>query len=156
MSVPNGMKEVRQAYGSFKFTELSGGNVRITDSWPRDNLVVLHDVLGLGLSVQLHGLVAPRFIRAFQGALGVCPQYHVRMLGGFCARHKMHDPKRELSIHSWGAAVDINWDTNGIGNNAPHDIPRDFIEAFVGEGWEYGGDWPSNPDWMHFQLATGC
>ena len=80
----------------------------------------------------------------------------MRQLGGFCARHKMHDVKRALSIHSWGAAFDVNWDTNGVGARATSDLPKDFVAAFTEQGWNWGGNWKSPKDFMHFQYATGC
>jgi hypothetical protein len=77
------------------------------------------------------------------------------MLGGFVPRHKMHDPARGLSIHSWGAAFDVNWDTNQVGRNAPTDLPAEWVAAFTDRGWDWGGSWRSTKDWMHFQYATG-
>jgi hypothetical protein len=151
---PNGMNEVRQVYGSFKYTDMSGGNIDIDDTWERDNLVRLRNVCGTMFNLTIHRLVAPVFEQSFRAAMIAAPGYQIKQIGCFCPRHKMHDPKRGLSIHSWAAAVDFNWDTNGVGQKAPHDLPAPFVKAFTDGGWDWGGDWQMR-DWMHFQLAKG-
>lgn len=153
---PNGMAAVRKRYGAFRYIELSKGNVKIDGSWEQDNLVILRNVAGTGRAIQLHRLVAPLFEVCLARAVKRCPKYKVRMLGGFCARHKMNDPKRELSIHSWGAAFDVNWDTNGVGKGAKCDLLKEWVAAFTEQGWEWGGTWRPEADFMHFQYATGC
>ena len=155
MFVPTGLAGVKRIYGDFKFIEMSGGNVDVEDSWEAENLVLLRNVCGTKLNIRLHRLVAPEFEAALAEARKVCPSYKIRMLGGYCSRHKMHDPKRELSIHSWGAAFDVNWDTNGVGLKAPRDLPELFVKAFTERGWNWGGNWKLPKDWMHFQLANG-
>mgnify|MGYP000738569279 CR=1 FL=1 len=92
------------------------------------------------------------------------PRSPSRMLGGHCGRHMMHNQKNPLSIHSWGIAFDVNWDKNlVVAANASLmvkaagcDLPKEFVDAFKKRGWEWGGDWKSVKDYMHFQFATGC
>lgn len=60
------------------------------------------------------------------------------------------------SIHSWGAAIDLDPERNAFGR--PYDprrgmMPQPVIEAFAAEGWTWGGQW-STPDAMHFQAAN--
>lgn len=152
---PSGQAGVEATYGKFAFQEGSKGAIVITDGWANDNIVLLRRVCGLPLAIQLHRLVAPLFEVALADAMARCPRYAVRQLGGFVPRHKMHNPAQGLSIHSWGAAFDVNWDTNGVGRGAPTDLPPEFVAAFVSRGWEWGGGWRSTKDWMHFQYATG-
>jgi len=153
LRVPSGLVQVKTTYGAFSYHDLSGGNVDIDDAWERANLIIERDVCGTGLRIQLHKLVMPEFLEAFGDALKRCPAYKIDMIGGYCARHMLHNPKLPLSIHSWGAAVDINWNRNGLGQHAPHDLPDAFIEAFTGRGWEWGGNWQHARDFMHFQYA---
>lgn len=150
---PKGMDELKARYGSFTYHEQSGGNVMIDGTWMHDNLVVLHNVSGTGINVQVHKLIAPLFEVCLTEALSRCPTYKIRMLGGHCARHQLHNPKNPLSVHSWGAAVDINWDTNPLGVPKT-DFPPEFIAAFTEQGWEHGLHF-AEPDAMHFQFATG-
>lgn len=152
---PNGLAALKQTYGDFSYTELAKGWVQVESSWEMKNLVTLRNVGGTGLNIRLHRLVTPVFEQGLVSALKACPNYKVRLLGGFAARHKMNDPTRILSIHSWGAAFDVNWDTNGVGKNASSDLPPEFIKAFTDLGWVWGGTWKSPPDPMHFQFATG-
>ncbi len=67
-----------------------------------------------------------------------------------------------LSIHSFGAAIDINpgdYDNDyflGKGNDLrdksnPYCIPDEVIEIFASYGWFWGGDFEICADTMHFQ-----
>ena len=67
-----------------------------------------------------------------------------------------------LSIHSFGAAIDINfWDNDndyylGKGNDLrnkdnPYCIPQEVIDIFASYGWYWGGDFEICVDSMHFQ-----
>jgi len=69
------------------------------------------------------------------------------------------------SVHSWGAAVDTNWQRNFRGqhfwNGRGADgkdhgtyIPDVWRGAFPGHRFFWGLNW-SNPDPMHFQYVTG-
>jgi hypothetical protein len=64
-------------------------------------------------------------------------------------------PKRtssKLSLHCWGAAIDLNAHSNPMGGLG--DMPWQVINAFNKEGWEWGGEW-NYADPMHFQAAAG-
>jgi hypothetical protein len=152
---PTNWYEVHRAFGNPSYTELSGGLVDLDDAWESQNLVLVRKVCGTGLSIRLHYRLVYQFQEAFSDALRRCPGYAIRLMGGFAPRHKMHDPKRSLSIHSFGAAVDFNWDTNPVGKTLKTDLPDDFVECFRSRGWDWGGAWKSIKDPMHFQFAIG-
>lgn len=60
-----------------------------------------------------------------------------------------------LSIHSWGAAIDLDPVRNGLGRRHREGMgmmPLAVVEIFAAEGWIWGGRW-SRPDAMHFQAA---
>lgn len=60
-----------------------------------------------------------------------------------------------LSVHSWGAAVDIDPERNSFGtpwDEAKGMMPHAVADLFAKEGWVWGGRW-SKPDPMHFQAA---
>lgn len=73
------------------------------------------------------------------------------------------------SLHAYGIALDLNWQTNPYGPSLVTDMPRamtDAIQAIrTNNGcrvWEWGGSWSGNKDAMHFEmdcrpsdLATG-
>lgn len=93
----------------------------------------------------------------------------VRSMGCFNFRHQRHDPKRPLSYHSWGIAIDIN-----SHENAPRTLTRqqecfspewlemwpdgvslNLVSAWEASGWWWGGRWRPWADPMHFCLANG-
>ena len=156
MNVPNGMAEVKAMFGDNKVVELSKGNCKGDPTWEHENLIVLRNVCGTGQSIQLHHAVSTIFQACLASARARCPSYTVRMLGGYCARHQRNQANLPLSIHSYGAAFDLNWDTNPMTTSSlVTDIPPEFIAAFVEQGWEWGGGWHSVFDSMHFQWAHG-
>lgn len=55
-----------------------------------------------------------------------------------------------VSRHSWGAAVDINAASNGLGSAGTQD-PR-LVEVMAHWGFIWGGDW-AVPDPMHFEYG---
>lgn len=84
--------------------------------------------------------------------------------------------KSILSYHSWGMALDINPSKNPYCLNTssgltcvpagkcetlctsskPTDIPQRIIDIFKEHGFDWGGNWPSLKDYMHFQAKTIC
>jgi len=78
--------------------------------------------------------------------------------GTWVLRHKNWDPKRELSSHSWGIAIDLNSRFNGVGQ--PPALPgqigsvRELVSIFAKHGFAWGGHFSgSSIDGMHFELA---
>ncbi|QAU37153.1 hypothetical protein XH86_05215 [Bradyrhizobium guangdongense] len=75
--------------------------------------------------------------------------------GSYNFRVNVNSPSR-LSLHAYGAAIDLAAAENP--NGAPwHDngrmLPRWAIDAFLAEGWSWGGDFSGTPDPMHFQAT---
>lgn len=155
IETPRGWGAVIAVYGSPTYSELSGGNVDMEDAWEAEVLVLVRRVCNTRFNVRLHHLVVEPFQKALWAALADAPAYTVRMLGGYCPRHQRHNPALPLSIHSYGAAVDFNWDTNPMGPELKTDLPPPFVNAFRNQGWEWGGDWKGIKDAMHFQYARG-
>ena len=156
MNPPNGMPEVVSFYGDNRVTELSKGSCAGDPAWEHDNLIVLKNVCGTGKAIQIHHALSSLFQSCLSAAIASAPRYEISMLGGYCARHQRNDPNLPLSIHSYGAAFDLNWNANPMGKRLVTDIPIDFVRAFTSKGWVWGGDWSSIKDPMHFQFATGC
>ena len=75
----------------------------------------------------------------------------------------------DYSLHAYGIALDINWQTNPYGPTLITDMPRGMVDEIIGlrtgngcRVWEWGGDWSNNKDAMHYEidcspadLATG-
>lgn len=70
--------------------------------------------------------------------------------GCYVPRFIDRDPRRGLSMHAFGLAVDLNTSTNGLGTRG--DMHPDVVAIFQKWGFAWGGLW-SRPDPMHFELA---
>lgn len=68
-----------------------------------------------------------------------------------------------LSVHSWGLAIDVNWNLNAV-NLPSSSIASNFKAAaeeivntiFTNNGqrvFRWGGHWSSKKDWMHFEVV---
>jgi hypothetical protein len=69
----------------------------------------------------------------------------------------------QLSIHSYGAAIDLDPGRNALHNQTPRFAKfEEVLKAFADEGWTWGGDWNGNgssaderrPDGMHWQATA--
>lgn len=81
-------------------------------------------------------------------------KYQLDHLGG-CFNFRRKRGGETLSIHSWGAAIDISPALNGMGvewGSRPRMLPRAVAEIFRAEDWVWGVDFNSD-DVMHFQAA---
>lgn len=58
---------------------------------------------------------------------------------------------KSWSLHAWGLAVDVNAATNRLG--ARPTLSAGFVQCWKDAGFDWGGDWKSRPDGMHFQLS---
>lgn len=74
--------------------------------------------------------------------------------GAFAPRHMLHDPRRPVSVHAYGAAIDFEAAWNGYGVPLERaGINREVVRCFEECGWEWGGRW-GEPDAMHFQWTA--
>ena len=61
----------------------------------------------------------------------------------------------ELSVHSWGIAIDLNPQLGHLGcQEDAGTYPQPIVDIFKERGFIWGGDW-AYPDAMHFQAAEG-
>lgn len=57
-----------------------------------------------------------------------------------------------MSLHSWGLAIDVNASWNQmytVGNLSP-----EFVKCFTDNGFDWGGNFHTRLDPMHFQLSS--
>lgn len=64
------------------------------------------------------------------------------------------------SLHAYGIALDINWQTNPYGTALRTDMPTAMLNAVKGirtrngkQVWRWGGDYSGNKDAMHFEIT---
>ena len=65
------------------------------------------------------------------------------------------------SLHAYGTAIDINWQTNPYGHHLITDMPIGMIEDIEGirtaggvQVWRWGGRYSNNKDAMHFEVVA--
>lgn len=58
---------------------------------------------------------------------------------------------KSMSLHSWGIAVDMNAFENGL--NTKGKLSAGFVKCFTDAGFDWGGNFKSRTDPMHFQLS---
>ncbi|WP_193753153.1 M15 family metallopeptidase, partial [Sphingomonas endophytica] len=71
---------------------------------------------------------------------------------------KLKTGGENLSIHSWGAAIDLSHLINGWKIKHSKDpkkkmMPLEVVKLFEDEDWTWGGKW-KYADAMHFQAAN--
>jgi D-alanyl-D-alanine carboxypeptidase len=73
--------------------------------------------------------------------------------GGTYNHRKVRGSDTKWSNHAYGAAIDLNADSNGLG--AGHGtMPRIVIDAFKRQGALWGGDYKGRTDPMHFEFCS--
>lgn len=81
--------------------------------------------------------------------------YQIDRCGGVYNFRQMRGSSK-LSVHSYGAAIDLSPEMNGL--NVPYDpkkkmMPKIVREIFHDHGWKWGGVW-KRPDAMHFEATS--
>lgn len=62
-----------------------------------------------------------------------------------------------LSMHAYGAAIDLDPEKNAMGvpwKAGKGMMPEIVVQIFEAEGWKWGGKWKSRPDPMHFEATS--
>jgi len=80
--------------------------------------------------------------------------YGLHLWGGANA-FRLRTGSHELSVHSWGCAIDLNPEVNRFGRRYVEHLgmmPMAVVDMFRAEGFVWGGLW-RKPDAMHFQAA---
>ena len=140
----------------------SGGSSTTTSSTPGSNETPTGNGGGSGkpelTNISINGQsaqVATKYAPAFQSFLNSLDKmgYKVNSLGGYADRDVRGQPGTR-SIHSYGAAIDINPATNPLGSSRITDMPEATagLAAAAGLGW--GANWNGpRKDAMHFSAA---
>lgn len=159
MIIPIGYDQIRNIYGDPHFRDLGHGQLAVDPKWEDANMHKT-PLPGYDRMVYMHNLIVQPTQNALARAITRRPDYKLRVIGCFAPRFKKTIKNGMIvyrsdapSIHSWGAALDINPDTNTFGASS-WDMPDEFVEEFLAEGFVWGGHFKTC-DPMHFQLAHG-
>lgn len=76
----------------------------------------------------------------------------LRTFDGAYAFRAQRGSSTKTSMHSFGAALDFNAETNQLGMTG--DMDMGIVQLFEACGWTWGGRW-KRKDGMHFQFGSG-
>lgn len=77
--------------------------------------------------------------------------YNFRPIRGYEKKWAATKNVKYLSVHSWGAAIDVNAFENGLG--VVPKLSPEFVKCFTDNNFDWGGNW-KRLDGMHFQIAS--
>jgi hypothetical protein len=123
--------------------------VRLDPRWVSRNIVTRRvPILG---SVTCHRAM----LRPLRRALGELRRRGLSRLvnpGDYagCYAPRRIRPSGQLSLHAFGVAIDLNAAANPFMGRSRQD--RRLVRAMERQGFTWGGDWPTRPDPMHFEL----
>lgn len=103
-------------------------------------------------SVPVHQKVKTQFEKVVSDIKSSGTSYQFRLVGTYAWRY-VRGSTSTPSNHSFGIAMDINWDTNPLGSSRT-DIPQNVIHVFENNGFYWGGNYQSRPDPMHFEYCS--
>ena len=151
-SVPESTGSVSGAtIGTMQFRILQNGFIDPDPAWVASNIAT-GSVPILG-TVRCHRIMIPQLASALQeiSDQGLASEIRAGDYAGcYVPRFIDRDPRRGLSMHAFGLAVDLNVSTNGLGTRG--DMHPTVVQIFQKWGFNWGGVW-SRPDPMHFELA---
>jgi hypothetical protein len=166
-SQPKSRSQVVQIFGK-------PGTGHVNQAWYRENIVELQgenhvDGIPAKWYFKIHRDVEPYLREGFRRA-NISSDYVVVRAGGFNFRHIRKDPRRALSLHSWGIAFDLDAKVNYARYLDPKNLPvpwspewmkiwpkgvdKAFVDAMASCGWSWGGAWKLRDgfvDPMHFE-----
>jgi hypothetical protein len=124
------------------------------EGWPTDRRDDTVAVTGGGVTVRVHKEIAVLVVFLLNETVRLGYTIRQADTGGFLNRAMKSARglfRSAASWHSWGLALDINWQTNGFGRRATSDLPANVIALWEAHGFKWGGRWRVK-DYMHFQF----
>jgi hypothetical protein len=155
---PNGWHELLAYYGDIRLYIRDDGT--LDPRWELENLKVAQLPYPLTLSwdssrsvskIRVHKYLVDLVEITFAGIVYAGLAEEVTEFGGAFAFRSQRGSHR-LSLHAFGAALDLNPRSNPLGTLGT--MNREVIGVFERCGWTWGGRW-ARPDPMHFQHCTG-
>ena len=139
-----------------------------TSQWEDDHLVVIPtpypfrlawETTSIVTKIRCHAKISDALIRVlnrikdFYKTLDAIQAVRMDLYGG-CYNYRCVRGAAGLSVHAWGAAIDLDPDNNPLGKPwSPGMIPMDVVDMFKAEGSVWGGDFVHRQDCQHFQFT---
>ena len=121
--------------------------------WPNGQADKQVRVVAGGVKVNVRREVAPLFEWALRETAKVGYQLKQEQTGAYVNRPI--GGTRTASNHSWGLAIDLNWQENPFTRdaNAKRTITPAVVAVWKRAGFSWGGDWSGKKDFMHFEFV---
>lgn len=141
---------------------------RPSPAWERMNIVYIRPPFQMTYAgapiprIRVHRHCADSLLRVFGelkkaagGKQETLDHWGVTIFGG-CVQYRLMRGLNTLSIHSYGAAIDLDPVRNGLGDRTPRFAAfPEVLRAFDTEGWRWGGDWNGNGSSLDERRADG-
>jgi hypothetical protein len=138
---------------------------QMSPAWEKANLVYIIPPFRMTYAgmpvkrIRVHRHCAQSLLRvlnnlkaAAKGSQKTLDHWGVSIFGGV-VNYRLMRGGVQLSIHSYGAAIDLDPARNGLGDQTPNFANHpEVLKAFADEGWTWGGNW-SRKDGMHWQAT---
>jgi hypothetical protein len=100
-----------------------------------------------------HKLIIPNFILALSAISAKGLQFQAKNYGGIYAVRNIRGDDRDISLHAFGIAIDLEPSKYPMGSTAR--FSDGIVKCFRDAGFFYGGDFKHRPDPMHFEYSDG-
>jgi hypothetical protein len=156
MNPPNGLAELEARYGRLILGPDPRGGLRIISpiGWETAHMMPMTDLPGLpGRKLYVNRDLVGPLTAALMSVAVLCPTYKIKTIGCWNVRYKRTQTK-QISVHAFGLAVDINAAQNPLSPTLITDMPGEFVAAFKREGFTWGGEFSGTKDAMHMQWCS--
>lgn len=157
----NGYTDLKARFGDIVVDRLRGSVVGPA-GWESHNMAMLPALPMWPRRLYVNRAIVEPLNDALMACQALGDGYVLKTLGCFAPRAKRVNS--DLSIHSWGLAVDVNADDNPLAKargpvvaagTPGRTLPDAWVACWEQVGWVWGGRFPT-PDPMHFQWAEHC
>ena len=160
LTPPAGLDELKKTFGNIHNYILTDGT--LSSTFERRYLGRTKLPFAIPLSwdpamkvrnLYCHKKLGKIFPAVFQAVDDAGLRSEIETYGG-CFNFRSKRMGSKLSTHSWGIAIDLNPEQNGMGTNGT--MSPAVVRIFRDYGFTWGGDWSgSSKDPMHFQFCSG-
>jgi len=160
-------EELSAFYGAFKL----GPDGLPTAAWEAAHLVTIRapyplraawDPKIVVIGIRCHRRVVESLSRILEvilegyGSLAAVRHFGMDRFGG-SYNYRRISGSTKLSLHAYGAAIDLDPEHNPLGRAWRPDVgmmPVEVVETFEAAGWKWGGRFEGRKDCMHFQATA--
>lgn len=96
--------------------------------------------------------IVPHLSAAFKALIDTGKVAELKTFDGCFNIRYQRGSRTAASLHSWGIAIDVNAAWNGLGKTPQ--LSPEFVKCFTDNGFDWGGNFKSRLDGMHFQLSS--